>query len=144
MVAVVVPLGPGTLELGDTPDDFSCEVVGAQVTHEYEEITEQRTRLCGDVIPAAEERTDGFTASLENDLSGAGLYNYLLTNDLTAVTFKFVPNTAVGSTTPASWDGTVTLKAPSTIGSDEFGAPIVSDVEWTAVGKFAYTAASDV
>lgn len=135
MPATVTPLGDGTVTVGETPLDFSCEVVGAKITHEYEEITEERTRLCGTVIPAQEQRGDGFTADLENDLTAAGLYSYLQTNDLQAVPFNFVPNTASG----ASWDGTVVLKLPSDVGADEYGEPIVSSVEWQAVGTFTFT-----
>lgn len=143
MASVTVPLGPGVLNLGDTPDDFACEVVGASITHEYEETTEQRTRLCGDVIPAAEERRDGFSANIENDLHAAGLYNFLQTNDLKQVDFEFIPSSQVGSANPASWTGTIVCKLPSSIGADDYGAPIASSVEWDAVGPLAFTPAQD-
>lgn len=138
MPATVTNLGPGTLKLGDTPTDFSCEVVGAKITHEYEEVSESRTRLCGDVIAASESRSDGFQASIENDLSAQGMYKYLLDNDLKQVAFEFVPNTPGGAT----WDGTIVAKLPATIGADEYGAPIASDVEWNAVGTFTFTPAT--
>jgi hypothetical protein len=134
-MATVVPLGPGTVTIGTAPLDFTCEVVGAAITHSYEETSEQRTRLCGDVVAAQETRTDGFTASVENDLSAAGLYDFLQNNDLTTQALSFTPNTADG----AKWDGQVTAKLPSSIGADEFGAPIASDIEWTAVGLLNWT-----
>jgi len=118
--------------------DFSCEVLGAAITHTYEETTESRTRLCGDVLPAKQTRSDGFTASLENDLSAAGLYAFLQANDLGEVPFSFVPNDVNG----AEWTGTVVLTLPGEIGADEFGAPIASEVEWAAVGTFTFEAAA--
>ena len=96
------------------------------------------------MIPASESRTDGFTANLENDLYATGLYSYLQQNDLTEQPFVFTPNAGVGSTTAASWTGTVTVKLPATIGADEFGTPIASDIEWKAVGKLSYAPAADV
>jgi hypothetical protein len=134
MAASVTPLGPGTVTIGSTPLDFSCEVIGAKVTHEYEETTESRTRLCGDAVPAVTSRADGFTAELENDLSAAGLYAYLQTHDMESAPFVFTPNTSDG----ASWTGTVVLRLPSEIGADEFGAPIASSIEWPAVGSLTF------
>jgi hypothetical protein len=95
--------------------------------------------MCGDVRPASEVRNDGLAFDVENDLSAAGLYAYLMENDLTSVTFEYTPNTAAGH----AWDGTIVLKLPSEIGADEFGQPIVSSVEWSGVGAFNYTPADD-
>jgi hypothetical protein len=136
MAATVTALGPGTVSIGSTPLDFSCEVIGAKITHEYEETTEQRTRLCGDAVPAQTTRADGFTAELENDLSAAGLYAYLQTHDMESVEFTFTPSTAAGAT----WTGNVVLRLPSEIGADEFGAPIASSIEWPAVGLLTFDA----
>lgn len=143
MPATVTPLGPGTVTVGSSPLDFSCEVVGAKITHEYEEVSEQKTRLCGDVVAAQQERSDGFTADIENDLTAAGLYAYLQANDLTNQPFTFIPNTGVGAVTQAEWSGTVTVTLPGEVGADEFGQPIASSIEWTAVGALAFTAAAD-
>lgn len=134
------PLGPGTLKLGlvaETLTDFSCEILGGKVTHAYEEIGEQRTMLCGTVRAAAKKRTDGLAFSVENDLTAAGMYQFLLTNDLADVFFEYVPSTAGA----ASWEGKVQASLPSEIGADEFGSPIVSDVEWAGTGAFTFTAA---
>lgn len=134
---VTVPLGPGTLTLGPTGSsvDFSCEVAGGKVTHTYEDIGESRTMLCGDAKPAARRRVDGLAFDLENDLSAAGLYQFLITNDLTEVPFVYVPNTVNG----AQWAGTILATLPGEVGADEFGAPIASSVEWAGVGTFAFT-----
>lgn len=128
-------LGAGTVTVGTAPLDFSCEVIGAKVTHGYNEIQAGKFMLCGDSKPARTSRADGFSADLENDLSAAGLYAYLHTNDMTVASFEFVPNTVDG----ASWAGSVTLALPSEIGADEFGAPIASSIEWAAVGLLTFT-----
>lgn len=135
------PLGPGTLKLGlasETLTDFSCEVLGGKVTHAYEDVGDQRTMLCGEVRAASKVRTDGLAFSLENDLSGAGMYQFLLTNDLTEVFFEYVPSTAGA----ASWEGKVQATLPEEIGADESGSPIVSDVAWSGVGAFTFTPAT--
>jgi len=130
--------GPGTITLGATPLDFSCEVLGGKVTHNYEEIGTARTPLCGTERPATKKRTDGLAFNLENDLTAAGLYQYLMTNDLTTVPFVYTPNTAAA----ASWAGSVQLQLPADVGADEFGSPIVSAVEWAGVGPFTFTPAT--
>jgi hypothetical protein len=135
MPAEFTLLGIGTLTLGVTPTDFSGEVLGAKITHEYEDIGEERTMLDGTVRPASQRRTDGFSASVENDLTALGLYSFLEGNDLVQVPFVFTPNTAGG----AKWEGTVVAALPGEIGADEFGSPIVSDIEVKAVGKFVFT-----
>jgi len=131
-------LGVGTLELGTVPNDFSGEVLGASINHSYEDIGEERTLLDGTIRPAQTKQTDSFAASCENDLTAAGLYQYLQSNNGDEVEFSFVPNTADGAT----WAGTVKLQLPANIGSDEYGSPIVSDLELPGVGVFAFTPAT--
>jgi hypothetical protein len=128
-------LGPGTLTLGSGPTDFSGEVLGAKITHEYTDVGSARTMLDGTVRPAGQTRADGFTASTENDLTAAGLYAFLEENDGTEQPLVFTPNTADG----ASWQGTIVCRLPGEVGADEFGAPIVSDVELPGVGQFTFT-----
>lgn len=145
MPATVTPLGPGLVTVGEAPLDFSCEVVGASITHEYEEENERRVRLCGSAVEASESRTDGFTATVENDLMAGALYDYLQGNDLQVVPFVFQPNTEAGAT-PAKWEGTVVARLPGSIGADEYGSPIASDMEWKAAGSpatFTWTPASE-
>lgn len=138
-MAASTPFGPGTITIGaTTPLDFSCEVLGGKVTHAYEDVGEARTMLCGTERAASKKRTDGLSFALENDLSAAGLYAFLISNDLTEQSFDYTPNTAGG----ASWAGTVQLTLPTDIGADEFGSPIVSGVEWAGVGEFDFTPAT--
>jgi len=143
MAAKIHKLGPGLVTIGATPLDFSCEVVGATVTHEYEEVSEAVTRLCGDSLPGTETRQDGFTAELHNDITETGLYAYLYQNDMTDQPFEYTPNTEVGTTTPAVWSGTIRLRLPSEIGADEFGSPIGSEIEWLAVGPLVFAPGVD-
>jgi hypothetical protein len=132
--------GEGTVTVGATPLDFSCEVRGGRVTHTYNDVGEERTMLCGTVRPSSKTRTDGLSFDLENDLTSAGLYAYLITNDLTEQPFVFTPNDADA----ASWAGTVQVTLPEEIGADEFGSPIASSVSWAGVGAFTFTAATVV
>lgn len=137
-MAAPVYLGPGTLTFGTgTPSDFAGEVLGASITHDYEEVGESRTMLDGTPRAASKRRNDGLKVSVENDLTAAGLYQYLSDNDLQEVEFTFTPNTAAG----AKWIGTVVATLPSEVGADEYGTPIVSDAELAGVGEFTFTPA---
>ena len=126
-------LGPGTLELGGT--DYAAECSSASITHEYEDVGENRTMLDGSAKVAGQRRIDGLTAEIENDLTPDGLYAYLVANDGSEVPFTYTPNDEDG----ASWSGTVRLRLPDTIGADEYAAPIVSSIELTGVGIFTFT-----
>ena len=111
---------------------------GGAVTHAYDSVGEARTVLCGTVKPAARVRTDGLTMSLENDLGAAGLYKWLIDNDLQEVEFEYVPNTVAA----AKWAGKIVATLPASVGADQFGQPIVSEVAWEGVGKFTFTPAT--
>lgn len=141
-MATFVALGPGTLELGPTAtaSDFSCEVLSGAIAHEYEDVGEDRTMLCGTKRSATRKRIDTAKFSIENDLSAAGLYSYLMDagEDPAPVEFTYTPNTV----TAASWAGTIVPLLPGEIGADEYGAPIASDVEWPGTGLFTFTPAT--
>lgn len=134
-MAAFTELGVGTLTLGDTPDDFSGEILNGKIGHDYEDVGDSRTMLDGTVRAPGQTRTDSFSADCENDLTGAGLYSFLVSNDGQKVAFEFVPNTGDG----AKWTGFVTCRLPSEIGADEFGAPIASTVELPGVGTFTFS-----
>lgn len=141
MPATFTNLGPGTLTVGTgTPQDFSCEVLSAAITHEYEDVGEARTMLCGEVRQAGRKRTDGFKASIENDLSATGMYAYLagLGENPAPVDITYTPNTADA----ASWALEVVPLLPAEIGADEYGAPLASEIEWPGVGLATYTPAT--
>ena len=140
MAVRITKLGPGTLVLGDPDgDDFAAEFTGVTITHEYEETQESITMLSGDVLPAAEKRSDGISGDCMNDLSAAGLYAFCQTNDMQPVPIVYTPNTAGGT----SWTGTVVVKLPDEIGTDTFGNPLASSIEWSAVGPLVFAPESD-
>jgi 3',5'-cyclic AMP phosphodiesterase CpdA len=136
-----VPLGPGTVSVkvgAGTAKQFEAECKSAAITHEYEDVGEAVTFLDGHTHGGSRTRTDGFKASLDNDLSSAGLYKFLVDNDLAEAALEYTPNSTAG----AKWAGTVTLTLPSELGADEFGAVLASEVEWTGVGTFTFTPAT--
>lgn len=146
MATKITKLGPGKITIGTAPFDFSCEVRGGAVTHDYD-TEDPETMLCGDVVSGKATRTDGLTFQLYNDLTDTGLYAYLIAHDLESVDFEYTPNTdttnAGGDTiTPAKWSGTVRLTLPDEVGADEYGANIESEVEWEGVGHFTFAAAT--
>lgn len=131
-------LGPCTITIGTAPGtDFSGEFLNVHIVHNYEDIGDPRTMLNGDKRAAARVRTDGITGSVENDLTAAGLYQYLYTNDQTDADIT-ITQTESG----AAWTGQVSLALPAEVGADEFGSPIVADLELTAVGTFTFTPAA--
>lgn len=135
-----VTFGPGTVLLGTPGTDFACEVLGGSVTHDYEDVGESRTMLCGEARAGSRRRVDGLAFEVENDLSAAGLYSYLLANDLQTVPFVYTPNTEAG----AKWEGNIQVSLPAAIGADAYGAPLVSSVTWAGVGTFTFTEATAV
>jgi hypothetical protein len=135
-----VEFGPGTVTIGaGTPLAFECEVLGFKVKHSYEEVGTKRTTMCNEVRGAKKARTDAVSFKLENDLTPAGLYAYLQARpdaeNPDAEALDFTPNTASG----ANWTGNVYPTLPAEIGADEYGAPIVSEVEWEASGLLTFT-----
>lgn len=132
--------GPGTVTVGTAPLDFSCEVLGGKIGHEYEDVGSTRTTLCGERRGARKRRTDRVKLKLENDLTAAGLYAWLQTRpdpvNPASEAITYTPNTAGG----AHWDGDIFPTLPAEIGADEFGAPIASEVDWEADGLLAFTA----
>jgi hypothetical protein len=136
-----VTLGPGTVSVkvgAGAAKQFEAECKSAAITHEYEDVGESTTYLDGHTHGGSRTRMDGFKASLDNDFGSAGLYKFLLDNDLEEATLEYMPSTAAG----AKWSGTVTLTLPSELGADEFGAVLASEVEWTGVGTFTFTPAT--
>lgn len=141
MPATWEPLGPCTVELtiGEpgTPVDFAGEFKNGFVLHEYTEVGEAWTSLDGTEHPTTEKRADGFRGDTASDLTAAGLYQFLYTNDLALATLTFTQETS-----GAAWTGEVKLKLPAEVGADEFGAPVVASIEWRAPGVFTYTPAT--
>lgn len=135
------PLGPATIEITvgapGTPVDFAGEFLNVFVVHTYEDIGDSRTMLDGSVRGATRNRLDGVRGDTESDLSAAGLYKLLFDHDQETATVA-VTQTASG----ASWTGQMVLSLPGEVGADEFGAPIVSSVEFLGAGKTTFTPAT--
>lgn len=144
--------GPGTLTMNPqgTADTFECQVTGGGVVHSYEEVQEQKDYLGAGCQEAARtERTDALQFDIDHDLYAGGLYYFSLQNDRTAVDFEYVPDTGMGSATPASWTGTVEVRLPDGVQGDEVGAFLSGSIEWTQSiagdsGNFTFTPAADV
>jgi hypothetical protein len=131
MVATVVKLGPGTLTVGatGTPVDFSCQVTAARV--EWNVSADDPTVvLCGDSVPGARKYDAHITATIFSDLGLAtGIVEYSWAHKGESVPFEFVPATDVAQ----GVSGTLILD-PISVGGDEAGANMTSDIDWTIVG----------
>lgn len=136
------PFGPGTVIIGGTGTelDFTCEVLGGSVAHEYEDVGSDRRNLCGDERRAARRRRDRVRFKVENDLTAAGLYAYLYGKgeDPAAEPISYTPNTAGG----AGWAGSIIPLLPAEIGAGEYAEPIASEVDWPADGLLTFTPAT--
>ena len=132
--------GAGTVTFtvnGGTPTDFSVEVKGGGVNHEYDDVGEDTTYLDGTVDPAGKVRQDTLTLDCDFDLSSpTGFYAFLFQNDLADATTAFTPNSAGG----ASWTGTVRLMLPDGAVADEYGAKMSGTVELPFIGPSVFAA----
>lgn len=136
--------GAGTVTLtvdAGTAQDFSVEVKGGGIEHEYEDVGEDTTYLNGVTDPAGKVRNDSLTLDCDFDLSSStGFYGFLYANDLADATVEFTPNT--GAT--ASWTGTVRLMLPDGATADEFGAKMSGTVTLPFVGPAVFSATGAV
>jgi hypothetical protein len=136
-----VPLGPGTVSVkvgASTALSFAGDCRGAAITHSYSDGREAVTYMEGNKTAGERNRTDGFTAELDNSLDATSLYQFLQTNDLKEADLEYTPNSAAG----AKWVGKVVLTLPDAIGADEFGQLLSSSIAWDGVGTFTFTAAT--
>lgn len=137
MPAKSTKLGPGTLVLGEigTPQDASCQVVGAEVGWDVD-AEDPITTLCGDAVGGGRTYSATLSGSFLQDLDDdAGLVAYTWTNKGVDVPFVFVPNTAAKATVT----GKLTID-PLNVGStDDHGATMQSDFEWGCVGEPSLT-----
>ena len=143
--------GPGTIVFDPqgTAAAFECQVKSGGVAHAYEEVQEAVNYLgAGCQSAAVEERTDSLQFDIDHDLYSGGMYSFCLANDLQAVEFEYTPDTATGTTTPASWSGSVIVKLPDGVQGDEVGSFLSGSVEWVQAvagtgGNFTFTPAAD-
>lgn len=133
MPAHVVKLGPGLLSVGatGTPVDFTCQVTAARVEWEVDE-GDDTVVLCGETVPGARTYSSHLTATILSDLGltpGPGIVEYSWTNKGTQQPFKFLPNTAAAKQV----SGTLIVD-PISVGGDEAGQNMESDLDWAIVG----------
>lgn len=126
-------MGPGTLVLGEDPDDlaFSTQMKTFRVEcTENVKTTDPVPVLSGDelVTPDVVTRTWKVSGKVVQDLAAAGVVAYTWTNAGDVVPFVFIPNTVKGRKVTG-----VTRLVPISVGGDARTAPD-SDVSWTAGG----------
>jgi hypothetical protein len=126
----------GTLTLGATPLDVSCQVTSVSVNPTENVTTDEAIHvLCGDVLPASDTVDYSYTLSgtVLQDLAAGGMVDYTWQNAGTEVPFDFVPD----DTGADQITGTVRL-IPLTIGGEVPGRP-TSDFEWVCIGVPVFT-----
>jgi hypothetical protein len=134
MPAVVTKLGPGSLTVGSTGTevDFTCQVTAARV--EWEVDAEDSVQvLCGDEVPGARNYSATLTATIFNDLGTTpGIVEFSWgTAKGTQQPFVFQPSTTTGV---KEVHGTLIVD-PISVGGDEVGQNMTSDIEWACVGE---------
>lgn len=128
----------GTLTLGATPLDVSCQLTACSVNPTENVDTEDAIHvLCGEVLPASDTVSYSYTLSgtILQDLKTGGVVDYTWDNAGIEVPFTFIPD----STGADKVMGTVRL-IPLTIGGEVPSRP-TSDFEWAIIGTPAFTPA---
>lgn len=132
----VFPLGPGTLTIGQTgtPIDVSCLVNNAVIAADKNE-GDSTTKLCGTVRPGAVSYTYSLSGNTDTDIADAAGF-FALSQDHAGeqMDFSFTPNTEAATAAA----GTLVLD-PLDFGGDTTGETMVSDFEFSVVGKPTYT-----
>jgi hypothetical protein len=126
----------GTLTLGTTPLDVSCQLTSCSVNPTENVDTEDAIHvLCGDVLPASDTVDYSYTLSgtLLQDLAAGGVVDYSWTHKGQEVPFTFIPD----ATGVDKVMGTVRV-SPLTIGGDVPSRP-TSDFEWAIIGTPTFT-----
>lgn len=129
-------LDEGTLTLGATPLDVSCQITNAQVNPTENVQTEDAVHvLCGDTLPASDTVDYTFTLSgtLLQDLSTGGVVDYTWQNAGEEVPFTFTPSNTAAATVVG-----VVRVIPLVIGGDVPSRP-TSDFEWACIGTPVFT-----
>jgi len=124
-------MGPGTLTIGATPLDVSCQLTAGTINPTENVTTEDAVPvLCGETLASADTVDYTFTLSgtLLQDLAVGGVVDYTWANMGEEVPFSFIPSTAEGR----EWAGTVRI-IPLTVGGEVTKRP-TSDFEWVIIG----------
>jgi hypothetical protein len=123
-------MGPGVFTIGEvgTPLDLTAQVISAKVTPSVN--TEDATMtLSGETLAGDRSTTWKLAATLIQDLTEDGMFDYTWANDGDEVPFTFTPSTAAGRTIT----GTVVV-APLELGGDVGVKKSTTDLEWDIVG----------
>ena len=135
-------LNNGTLTLGTTPLDVSCQLTSVSVNPTENVETEEAINvLCGEQLPASDTVSYSYTLSGTGlqDLEAGGFVDYTWTNAGDEVPFVFIPDEALAR----SVTGVVRI-IPLSIGGEVPTRP-TSDFEWVVIGipVFGAAAAAD-
>jgi len=130
------PLGPGELTIGATatPIDISCLVNNAVIAAEKDQ-GDETTKLCGTVKPGTVKYTYTLSGNMDTDVAdAAGFFALSQAQAGTALDYTFTPNDAAGTTATGQL-----IVDPLDFGGDTSGETMVSDFEFSLVGKPTYT-----
>lgn len=126
-------LGPGEFTFGPTgtPLDASCQLANGTVSWE-KDADDDITTLCGDTAAGSVTYTATMSGNLLQDLTeDDGLVAYTWAHKGEAVPFTYIPNSAAGATVT----GTLTIDPLDVGSSEDYGAVMTSDFEWSCVGE---------
>jgi hypothetical protein len=127
----------GTLTLGTTPEDFSCQVTNIRINSSYDDDGDAVETLCGDQIaPGRKVGGRSLAGTFIQDFTDpTGLVVYCWDHDLEVVAFEYVPN-AEGPTIT----GTLMIEVPAETYGGDVNTRITSDFEWGLQDKPTFTA----
>lgn len=126
----------GTLTIGTTPLDVSCQLTSCSVNPTENVDTEDAIHvLCGDTLPSVDtvDYTYTLSGTFLQDLASGGVVDFTWTHKGQEVAFVFVPD----DTGADKVNGTVRV-IPLTIGGEVPSRP-TSDFEWTIIGTPTWT-----
>jgi hypothetical protein len=132
----VWPLGPGELQIGVTGTliDVSCLVNNAVISADKNE-GDSTTKLCGTVRPGAVSYDYSLSGNMDTDVAeAAGFFALTQDNAGQQMAFTFTPNSDAGTAAT----GNLVID-PLDFGGDTTGETMVSDFEFSIVGRPTYT-----
>lgn len=133
--------GTVTITIGaGTPLEFSGEVLSFTVNHPYRDVGENRTMMNGDKRKGQKvQDPDSVTFTFEPDLTGAGLYEFVQSNNLAKADLSYKLDPQTGGPV---WEGEVELTLPETVDGTEYGVAVVGSCTWACTGSLAFTPAT--
>jgi hypothetical protein len=136
MAVLESKLKNGTLTLGETPLDVSCQVTNVRVGSAYSDDGSAVTVLCGETVPAP-RKLDGhkLEGTLIQDFTDSGWVAFVWANDLETVPFEYVPNDYDAPTI----SGRVTIEIPTETYGGDAGPRLTSDFSWSMPEKPTFT-----